>query len=341
MASPRALHFLGTMPQFNDATAALTWQLTELDGSLRRLSGGETGPRLLWFVPFIKELKAAPNIRARRDGDWTDYDDVDRLVVRRGARLTPADLPLRIAEYARQDLAALAELDPGARLPLQIGVPGYLDMALFIFGPLGVLRHARTFLTAIAEQINAIQREAGEHVVFQLEVPAALIAVLSAPPLLRPLLAEFMAHLVTRPVARAPRGTRFGVHLCLGDLGHHALKQLKDAAPLVVLANAIARRWPAGRSLDYVHLPMSGGDVPPPTDPGFYAPLRGLRLPDGVDLIAGIAHESQDRPTQLTVRGLVENALGHPVDIATSCGLGRRTPDAAIAAVTSMRDLVD
>lgn len=202
MASQRALHLLGTMPQFDDAAAALKWQLTDLDGRLRRLTSGETGPRLLWFVPFIKELKASPKIRALRDGDWTDYDDVDRLAVRRGARLTPADLPLRIAEHARQDLAAPAGIDPDVRLPLQIGVPGYLDMALFIFGPLGVLRHARTFLAAIAEQITEIQREAGKRVVFQLEVPAAPIAVVSAPPPLRPLLAEFMAHLVTRPVAR-------------------------------------------------------------------------------------------------------------------------------------------
>lgn len=341
MASQRALHFLGTMPQFDDAATALKWQLTDLDGRLRRLTSGETGPRLLWFVPFIKELKASRKIRALRDGDWTDYDDVDRLAVRRGARLTPADLPLPIAEYARQDLAALVDVDPEVSLPLQIGVPGYLDMALFIFGPLGVLRYARTFLAAIAEQITEIQREAGERVVFQLEVPAALIAVVSAPPPLRPLLAELMAHLVTRPVARAPRGTRFGVHLCLGDLGHHALTQLTDASPLVILANAIARRWPEGRPLDYVHLPMSGGDVPPTTEPGFYAPLRGLRLPDSVEVIAGIAHEEQDRETQLAVRELVETALGRAADIATSCGLGRRTPEAATAAVTSMRALID
>jgi hypothetical protein len=341
MASQRALHFLGTMPQFDNSRAALKWQLTDLDGRLRRLTGGETGPRLLWFVPMIKELKAAPGIRALRDGDWTDYDDVDRLAVRRGARLTAVDIPLRIAEHAREDLAVLAELDPAQPLPLQIGVPGYLDMALFIFGPLGVIRHARAFLTAVAAQITEIRRDAGERVVFQLEVPAALIAVVSAPALLRPLLAEFMAHLVTRPVGRAPQGTRFGVHLCLGDLGHHALKQLADASPLVLLANAIARRWPAGRHLDYVHLPMSGGDVPPTTDPRFYAPLRRLRLPADVDLIAGIAHEDQDPQAQLTVRRLAEDALGRPVDIATSCGLGRRTPEAATAAVTSMKALLD
>ena len=51
MASQRAPHFLGTMPRFDDAATALNRQLTDLDGRLRRLTSGETGPRLLWFVP--------------------------------------------------------------------------------------------------------------------------------------------------------------------------------------------------------------------------------------------------------------------------------------------------
>jgi hypothetical protein len=46
MASPRALHFIGTMPRFDHATTALSWQLTELDGQLRRLTSGGTGQRL-------------------------------------------------------------------------------------------------------------------------------------------------------------------------------------------------------------------------------------------------------------------------------------------------------
>jgi hypothetical protein len=49
-------------------------------------------------VPLVKQLKRADRIRALRDGDWTDYDNVDRLAVGRGTRLTPADIPLRLAE---------------------------------------------------------------------------------------------------------------------------------------------------------------------------------------------------------------------------------------------------
>jgi hypothetical protein len=222
--------------------------------------------------------------------------------------------------------------------PLQVGVPGYLDMALFTFGPLGVVRFGRTFLRAVAGQLADIHRAAGDRVVFQLEVPTALIAVVSAPPPLRPAMAALMARLVTRQIAKAPAGSRFGVHLCLGDLGHRALRQLKTADPLVHLANAIVRQWPLGRRLEYLHLPMSGGDQPPTTDPAFYAPLR--RLPGGVQLVAGIAHENQGEAEQVAVRTAVEKAVGRTVDIATSCGLGRRTPEQAEQAVAAMRALL-
>jgi hypothetical protein len=340
---PRRLHFVGSLPQFEDATSAIRWQQHELAGLVRRLSGGETGPRLQWFVPLVKALKGLPQVRTVQDGEWTSYDDTDRLAVQRGGRLTPGDIPMRLGEYAREELAALDALGMPATagLPLQIGVPGYLDMALFIFGPLGVLRHARAFRDATAEQIADVHQAAGDAVVFQLEVPAALIAVVSAPRPLRPLLARLMARLVTRQVAKAPQGSRFGVHLCLGDLGHRALKMPSTADPQVRLANALVRRWPRGRQLEFIHLPLSGGDEPPTTSAAYYDRLRRLRVPAGVPVVAGIAHEDQSPGDQMAVRTLVERALGRRADIATACGLGRRTPEQAVRAVDSMRVLLD
>jgi len=339
----RRLHFVGSLPQFDDATSAFRWQQQELKGLVRRLSGGETGPRLQWFVPLVKAIKALPQMRTLQDGEWTGYDDTDRLAVKRGGRLAAGDIPMRLAEYAREELAALDALGTPAiaALPLQIGVPGYLDMALFIFGPVGVFRHARAFRDATAEQIAAVHHAAGDAVVFQLEVPAALIAVVSAPRPLRPSLARLMAWLVTKQVAKAPEGSRFGVHLCLGDLGHRALKTPTTADPQVQLANALVRRWPRGRHLEFIHLPLSGGDEPPSTSAGYYRPLRRLRVPPTVPVVAGIAHEDQSATDQRAVRVLVEEALGHPADIATACGLGRRTPQQATRAVASMRALLD
>ncbi|MEV1084465.1 hypothetical protein AB0I98_40730 [Streptomyces sp. NPDC050211] len=217
LAERRRLHFVGSLPQFDDATSAFRWQQHELAGLVRRLSGGETGPRLQWIVPLIKALKDLPQIRTVQDGEWTGYDDMERLAVERGGRLMPGDIPMRLGVYAREELAALDALGTpaSADLPLQIGVPGYLDMALFSFGPAGVLRHARAFRDATAEQIADVHRAAGDAVVFQLEVPAALIAVVSAPRPFRPLPARLMAHLVTRQVAKAPQGRRVARIRCL------------------------------------------------------------------------------------------------------------------------------
>jgi hypothetical protein len=340
MADTRRLHFVGTMPQFGTADEAFTWQLTELGAQVRRLSGGETGPRLAWFVPLVQELKRHPKIRAVREGDWTDYKDVDRLAVRRGEQLTSGDIPLHLAEWAKEELTVLE--DSGSRAtpdrPLQIGVPGYLDMALFIFGPSGAVRHGKAFLDAVAAQIEEISAVAGDRVVYQLETPAALIAVSSAPPPIRAVLADLMSRMVLRQVARAPQGTRFGLHLCLGDMGHEAKLQPKTAAPLVTLANALQRHWPEGRTLEYLHLPLCGGQQPPSTDPGYYAPLT--KLTGEPPLVAGIAHEAQPLADQLVVRRLVEDAVGRPVDIASACGLGRRTPEQATDAVARMRALL-
>jgi hypothetical protein len=337
----RKLHFVGTLPQFADPAGAFRWQQRELADDIRQWCGGETGPRLLWFVPVVKELARSPKIRVITEGDWTGYEDTDRLALRWGRRLTAGDLPLRLAEFARAEHAVLAELGwpATAARPMQVGVPGYLDMAMFTFGPLGALRHAGAFRRALAQEVAAVHAEAGPGVVFQLEVPAELVAVAAAPGPLRPVFAAVMAWLITRQVAAAPPGSRFGVHLCLGDLGHRAVRQLPDAGPLVALATALLRRWPAGRQLDYLHLPLSGGDEPPSADPTFYAPLSRLRRPAGVRIVAGLAHEEQDLDTQRRVRDVLERALGGPVDIATSCGLGRRTPDQAEQAVARMRAL--
>jgi hypothetical protein len=337
----RRLHFVGSLPQFAGPGEALEWQVTRLAGRLRRLSGGETGERLLWFVPVVRALKRLPEIKILRAGEWTGYADTDRLKVRRGARLTVADIPLGLARYAREELDLIAEKPGGGgELPLQVGVPGYLDMALFVFGPLGVFRLWRVFLNALAAQVAEIHETAGDRAVFQLEVPAALVAVAATPPPLRPVMAELMAVLVTRQARQAPGDSRFGVHLCLGDLGHKAVRQLRDAGPVVVLANALVRRWPAGRRLEFVHLPMSGGDQPPSTDPDFYRPLLRLRIGEEVRIVAGVAHEEQDLAAQRKVRDLVERAVGGPVDIATSCGLGRRSAEQAERAVARMLALL-
>ena len=57
--------------------------------------------------------------------------------------------------------------------------------------------------------------------------------------------------------------------------------------------------------------------------------------------MAGFAHEDQDEATQFRIREMIEDAAGRPVDVSTSCGLGRRQPDAALAAMDRIKLLLD
>jgi hypothetical protein len=340
---PRRAHFVGSLPG-DDAAGAMTGAARAVGGALLTVPDGETGPRREWIVPMVERLRRRPEIEDVRPGDWSTYEDIPRLRVRPGHRLFGTSIELGIAEAARAARPAFtalrAELGADRPVRFQVGIPSDLDLAFFAFGPAGPVRHKRAWTEALAAAMHDTAAEFGDDVVFQLEIPAELILLARTPAPARPAAARLLARSVTGLAQAAPAGARLGLHLCLGDLGHRSLQRLADAGPLVTLANAVAAGWPAGRTLDYVHLPLAAADLPPVTEPAFYRPLAGLALPAGVRVIGGYAHEDQDLATQLRVRDLVETAVGGPVDVATSCGLGRRTPAAAAAALARTAELL-
>jgi hypothetical protein len=252
---------VGSIPA-GSAEEAMTLALQRVGPHLRQLPDGETGDRNRWIVGIINSLRSHPDLQVRREGAWSDYEDQLNFMVRKGHRFTGERLDLghvgayrasRVvfdrlrAEYSRPDLA------------FQVGIPGDFDMAMFTFGLTGHFRHRRPFTDATVREIGQIHAEAGDDVLFQVEVPAALVFVAKLPAALQPAMAAWMSKIVTNLARRAPRQARFGIHLCLGDLGHKALCALRDTRPVVELANAIVRRWPAGRPLEYVHAPLAAG----------------------------------------------------------------------------------
>jgi hypothetical protein len=179
-------------------------------------------------------------------------------------------------------------------------------------------------------------------VVFQIELPAELVAVSRAPRILRPAVARWMAGASVEPAKLAPNGTKFGVHLCFGDLNHKALMKVgKDCAPIVQLANAIAARWPSHTSLAYLHIPLAAGDNPPSLSGSYYDPLANLSVPTDTRLVAGFVHESLGQDKLRDVLGMVESAAGRRVDVAAPCGLGRRDPAMARDLMRASRQLTD
>jgi hypothetical protein len=213
-------------------------------------------------------------------------------------------------------------------LAFQEGVPGDFDLAMFTLGPAGAVRWRRPFTEATLAEIRQVAAITGPQTLFQIEVPAELVLLAKAPSQARPALAKALARFVTGLAAASPTGSRFGVHLCLGDMNNRAFGRMSDVTPLVLLANAITSRWPDGRPLEVLHAPFAAANVPATTDRAFYEPLTLLRVPDGTRFAAGFAHESQSLDDQLEIRSIIEGHLDREVVISAACGLGRRSGDA-------------
>jgi len=338
----RFAHLVGSTP-FSSAGEAMDAALDQFPGQLRTLPDGETGERRNWILHIIESFRSHPDFVLKKDGAWTNYKDLPVFGVRRGRRLRgegldfghvaafEASYPLFVERRRDRDLDPLA---------YQAGIPSAFGMALFTMGPVGPFLHRRPFFDATVREIREIHQRAGDDVVFQLELPPELIFVAQMPGPLQGAMARYMARTVVAMVRHSPIGARFGLHLCLGDMNHRALGRLRDVGPLVKLSNAIVAAWPEGRSLEFIHAPLAAAVLPPATDPAFYAPLRGLRLPDETRFIAGFAHEEQSLDEQRKLLSLIESLVGRPVDIASSCGLGRRTREQARAAMERTAALV-
>ena len=337
----RAAHLVGSIPAAT-TDEAIGLALERLGPLLRTVPDGETGERSRWIVHIMLALRSHPELELVRDGEWSDYKDATLYRVRRGHRLRGESLRFGQSESALESHAVFTRLRDQLGLPgltFQVGIPSDLDMAAFTLGPVSGLRHRRPFTEATLAEITRVHERLGDDAVFQLEMPVELVMLSGVPSPVQPALARYLGSGIARLARRSPQGCRFGLHLCLGDLGHHALGRMRSARPMVHLINAIVRAWPPGRGLEYVHAPFAAGVEPPVTDPNWYAPLAELRLPSSVRFVAGFAHEDQPLEEQRALRTVIEQRVGRLVDIAAACGLGRMTPATAEAVMSRMEEL--
>ncbi|GLY82430.1 hypothetical protein [Actinoallomurus iriomotensis] len=339
----RMCHFVGSIPA-KTTEDAMRSMLDWAGPHVRSITDGEVGDRYHWIVNLINGFSEHPDLVLVRKGDWTSFDDTPKYRVRRGHTLTADALDLRHDTDALAALPAFRKLraERGRDdLSFQVGIPGDLDLSLFTFGPAGAFQHRAVFREVLGREMRRVHAEAGDDVIFQIEVPVELIFVCRMPGPLRAAMAGFLAGGVARLAREAPAGARFGLHLCLGDLNHENLGKLSDARPFVQLANALVRRWPADRPLEYVHAPFTGGTDPAPTDRAFYAPLRDLKLGADTRFVAGLVQETSSESDLRHAVELADAAHGQPVDVAASCGLARRSPEDAAANAELARRLCE
>jgi hypothetical protein len=337
----RVAHLVGSLPGPTPA-AAMATALEIVGPYLRSLPDGETGERRNWIISIIEGLRSHPDLELKKAGDWSDYDKTPRLGIRKGHRLYGASLDFGHVAAVRDTfpLFEAATTTAGRRdLVFQEGVPGDFDLAMFTLGPLGALTHRRAFTESTLAEIRDVKAVSGADTLFQIEIPVELVLLAKAPAATRPALAKLLARTVTGLAAGTAAGTHFAVHLCLGDMNNRAFGTMSDVGPLVLLANAVVAGWPQGRSLEVLHAPFAAADHPATTDPGFYRPLKDLRLPADTRFAAGFAHESQSLDDQRRILSMIDDHLQRRVDIASACGLGRRDEAAGRAVLERHAEL--
>ncbi|WP_225728182.1 MULTISPECIES: hypothetical protein [unclassified Nocardia] len=335
--STRAVHFVGSYPA-DSPDEAMRAMLDGAGARMRTLPNGETDRYELYVLPIIDDLVRQGALEVKQVGRWSPSWRRTIHRVPPGKTLTGDMMDLGYLREAEQALPAFTALRREYELPgltMQVGMPTDLSLTFVAVGAAGVRSHRRAFADASLRHIPTIRESTGDNVVFQLEATAELVLMALSQPLHRQVDARFgLAAGIAAMAAAAPAGTRFGVHMCLGSLNNKAATGLRSAAPLVDLANSIARQWPSGRKLEYVHGPFAAGAIPPSTKPEFYEPLSRLALPQGTAFYAGFVHDAPTEAEQLHTLHMIEERLGRPVDgVASPCGLGRRPRDVADAMV--------
>ncbi|MEQ7125214.1 hypothetical protein ABN034_11900 [Actinopolymorpha sp. B11F2] len=309
------------------------------------LPSGETRRRGLYVAPMVDGLATHPALEYVTRGDWSTLTARPTYRLRRGRSLrdAPLDDYLGYFKETQEGLLAFKEISAEydrSDLRFQVSVPSPLSFSFIAFNHRALQFYQRTgdsagriwpyyrpVVEATGREISRIHELAGD-VVFQLEIPAETLLAAKMPPGLRRIVVAIAATAVTDLAVMTPSGSRLGVHLCFGSLHSKPGARPRSTTSMVDLANGIVERWPAGRELEFVHIPMADGPSPP-LHKAYYEHLRRLTLPPKTRLIAGIAHEYQPLDEQRRVLALVESAFGHQVDVASACGLGPRADKAA------------
>lgn len=353
-SAKRAALLVGSLP-FADEETGMTRALDILGPDLFCLPDGEIGEktpsfpkgnRIAWVVYAIEKLTQDERsweivkhpIRGA-DGMAATYNDFQKLKPRH----SPADMPsyvrLGYDDFFRRSYPVFKYLRQQRNLPdlkFQMGVPTGFAMGFAFASPITWLRYTYAFNTVIAREVNAVLAEAGHDVVIQIEVPPELYAAYKLP---KPLMG-----LALRPIldllGKITPGARIGMHLCLGDFHNEALVHPKTLGKMVAFSNKLVASWPVQHTLAYVHYPFAEGLVPPSMAASYYVPLKDIDLPGGTRFVAGFVHEKRTFDENRHILHSIEAARGQAVDVACSCGLGRRTPNTATELMERMAQLI-
>lgn len=348
--SKRSVLLVGSLPFENEATA-MRRALDALAPLLFALPDGEvgektpafpTGSRSSWVNYAIETLTAdTANWRVirqpvRGEGGWpTDYGSFQHLEGLRPPDEMAAQVTFGYDKFFRSSYP-IFQRERSARqldgLKFQMGIPTGSALGFAFESPQAGMAYLGAFNTVLAREVNAARAEAGDDLIVQIEIPPELYAAYNFP--------QMMDQLALNPIydllGKLTPGTQVGMHLCLGDFHNESILHPGTLNTMVEFSNRLVAGWPQQHKLVYMHYPFAEGSIPPTTEAAHYQPLKDIRLPEDVRFIAGFVHEKRSLDELRGILNTIESVRGQTVDVACSCGLGRRAPETANQLFTLM-----
>ena len=282
---PRA-HMVGSVPATfaDNSRDAVSGVAKRLDPFLVTRTGGEVHRSKTWLLDIMDATTALLGARSQ-NAQITDYSELQSVKAHSPAleldeSLLPFEAEADELYAAVKGLLSDRTSPVVSELPIQVGVTNWVDHLAFTLGDDALndrdMRVAFKQLHAAA--LRKIHEKYGDKVIFQIESPYSLLQVANAASESRERVAKRMAEYIHDIVELAPQGARFIIHLCWGDLEHKSWPTEDGTLrPVVALANAVVDGWPAGRELEYVHLPLRKAQDEPSLEPAYYGPLAYLR----------------------------------------------------------------
>lgn len=352
----RKVLLVGSLP-FENEEAAMTHSLNVLGNNLSSLPDGEIGEksekyprgtRAAWIQSIIdicerdtENWKLVKEGYRDESGFPTDYDKEPRLKPKRSPSEMYKHLDFRWIDYFKSSYPIFKKLkkEKGLKdLKFQVGLPTGLGTTFAMMSPINALRYAPVFNKRMAFEANEILKLADPNdLLFQIEVPGELAMAYKLP--------KFMVNLALGPILQLVKQINpqapLGIHICFGDLNNKALTKASTLDKMVNFSNKLVKKFPKNHELAYVHFPLAEAVDPPPLDEGYYQTLKNIKLPKGTRFVAGFVHDKRTEKEHKQILEIIEKVRGSKVDIACSCGLGRRTAEIATSLIAMSQKLTD
>lgn len=350
----RQVLLVGSMP-FASEEDAMSRALDALGAGLWALPDGEIGEksekyplgnRAAWVQAIIDVCEqdtenwevVYPGVRGE-SGFPTGYGTGPRLKPKRSPADMHKHLDFHWLEYFQKSypiFKRLREQRGMTDLKFQVGLPTGMGSTFGLMGPINGLRYASAFNKRMAYEANEMLKIADPgDLIFQLEVPGELAMAYRMPKFLVNLSLRTVLGLVKQIEPKAP----FGVHFCFGDLNNEALTTADTLDKMVHFSNRLVDKWPKTHELCYLHYPLAEAADPPPLEAAYYEALKNIILPPQVRFVAGFVHDKRSEAEHQQILETIEGIRGHTVDVACSCGMGRRPPAIAEALIGTSHKL--